>query len=842
MRYLIPVFLCLFLVSCGKKEKGTSTTKDQNGNTTTSLDETRTNDVNRNAGKTLLEGVRTYDVGGEAEKTDLERLSGQLDLESFGDAIDLNMDISTLSLADLRLLRNAFGARQGFLFMNADLRGAFSTTSWYERRMEDRFWAEDGGESMAPISYTAEEDSFIARIKEREQELLAQNYVQSGGRKMTNLNNIANPFQLEELNPDLMDMLGRNGFAIVPNDHIQLFHVYERNDYQQFPNFVTTDMYMQLFHMYFGYVLRTIEEEKFIPLIAQVCEHMITDMGDVAQTNPDESIKELARFNATFYAIAYTLLTEERTDVPDGYKRFYDQELASINTAEDNFSAFLEYTNVMFPYSLFKPRGHYTRTDALKRYFKTMMWLQTAPFCLDNDAQLKKAALSASVLANSPNFGTETLEKYRAVLEPMNFIIGLPDNVSFLNLAGIMAKENYDLNGLLTGSKDLEKFRKSVKQLADAQNRIKPKQTLSCVDKINFMPQRYLSDNEVLQELVDVDNPETKRAYPKGLDVMAAFGSDSAEDLLLNELKEGAAWDKYPGILSRLQVQMEEVDWNASLYNKWIESLLNLQRADGAYPPFMQTSQWAKKDLNASLASWAELKHDAILYAEQPMAAECGGDGPPDPYTVGYVEPNIAYWESVIELLDLTKAVLIRNNLMTEHISSVSRSLSENAEFLLSASKKELTGKRLTENEFRQIEYIGSTFEWITLDLVRQPDQYLDGWHNIQGPDKSVAVVADVFTSNANNNPDKGIMHVATGNVNDIYVVVEINGLLYLTKGAVFSYHEFHLPLGNRLTDEEWQKMLENNQAPKVPEWMQEIIVPIKAPASNEKIFYSSGC
>ena len=47
---------------------------------------------------------------------------------------------------------------------------------------------------------------------------------------------------------------------------------------------------------------------------------------------------------------------------------------------------------------------------------------------------------------------------------------------------------------------------------------------------MNFIPQRYLADNEIIQELVDLKNTETKRGYPKGLDVMAAFGSASAEN------------------------------------------------------------------------------------------------------------------------------------------------------------------------------------------------------------------------------------------------------------------------------------------------------------------------
>ena len=46
-----------------------------------------------------------------------------------------------------------------------------------------------------------------------------------------------------------------------------------------------------------------------------------------------------------------------------------------------------------------------------------------------------------------------------------------------------------------------------------------------------------------------------------------------------------------------------------------------------------------------------------------------------------------------------------------------------------------------------------------------------------------------------------------------------------------------------RLTDEEWQKYLEEHPRSGVPEWMIPIIVPTKdAPVDNEGVFYSSGC
>ena len=816
----LALLLPLFLVACGGSEESTESS----------------NDKQPEKEHVVLTEKPVINPFVPGEGIDVEALNGE---------IDLNMDISSLSLSDIRILRNAFAARQGYCFMKADLRAIFGTTSWYYQKMEDRWWAEDEGGSSGypPISYSTEEQAFIEKLKKRESELKAQNFSEQNGRELANLNNIVNLFQLEETNPELMQMLGENGFAIVPNDNIQLFHVYEQNDYQQFPNFVTTDMYMQLFHMYFGYVLRNIEEQKFIPLASEICEAMNIDMMDIATTNPDPSIKEIAGFNATFYSIANSLLVGEKLPIPSEFEAMYQAEMNNVNGASDAISPMMDPYGPEFPYSLFKPRGHYTRTEELKSYFKAMMWLQTAPYCLQDEMQLKRAVLSASVLANSPNHGGETLDKYRSLMDPITFIIGEPDNVSFLNLADLMKESNYDLNSLLTDQATLEAFAEKVKKMADAQNLIRPKEVLGCVDKINFIPQRYLADNEILLHLMDTESkPESKRAYPMGLDVMAGFGSSSAENILLNELQEGKKWDKYEGLLKEVQTKMKSVNWNATVYNKWVESLLNLQKGNEKYPYFMQTPQWQKKDLNASLASWAELKHDAILYAEQPFAAECGGGGPPDPYTVGYVEPNIGYWNTVIELIDLTEQVLENNSLMTDQIKGTTKSMRENAQFLLSASEKELAGKTLSEQEYNQIEFIGSTYEWLTLDLVKQEDEWLSGWDDVKGPDKSVAIIADIFTSNASNNPDKGILHVGTGNVNDIYVVVEIEGYLYLTKGAVFAYHEFHIPLGNRLTDEEWQEMLEKNQAPEMPDWIKEIVVPIEAPATNEKIFYSSGC
>ena len=299
-----------------------------------------------------------------------------------------------------------------------------------------------------------------------------------------------------------------------------------------------------------------------------------------------------------------------------------------------------------------------------------------------------------------------------------------------------------------------------------------------------------------------------------------------------------------------MKTRMAGLDRNRTVYNKWMEALLEMTKAEAKYPYFMQSPQWGKKNLNAALASWAELRHDVILYAEQAMAAECGGMGLPEPYSVGYVEPNTRYWRKAIELIDMMTNLLRKHGLMTERIENIGNSVREQTEFLLNVSEKELAGRVLTEEEYNQIQKIGSSFEWITLEVLRtgkgnngEESVAYNSWDDVQGTDKSVAVVADVFTANGLNNPEKCILYEGTGYVDDLYVVVEIGGYLYLTRGAVFTYHEFSLPVNApRMNDEEWQKKLQERPRFGVPDWMRELILPGSAPEDNERVFYSGGC
>ena len=114
-------------------------------------------------------------------------------------------------------------------------------------------------------------------------------------------------------------------------------------------------------------------------------------------------------------------------------------ELKLINAHDELARSPLLGTDI--DYSLYTPRGHYTRSKALTRFFLAMSVLgQTAfalPGALQNDGTraddsgLRLAALAARTLV-----GDQTLEGlWRDIYEPTAFLVGLSDDYTPFELA-----------------------------------------------------------------------------------------------------------------------------------------------------------------------------------------------------------------------------------------------------------------------------------------------------------------------------------------------------------------------------------------------------------------------
>ena len=776
--------------------------------------------------------------------------AGKINVEKLKGKIDTQMDLSKLNLAELRAIRNAFAARQGYPFKDATLRALYNTTTWYNDALWDVSEKEETtGKKFSP-RYTKEQLAFTERIRAREAELQKLNFKPANSKDVVNMDNLINPFQLKEFDSKLYNMLGKNGFAIVPAEHNQLFHVYEKNDYADFPSFVTTDLYLQLFHLYFDCVLRDVEEKHLDSLMIVFSSQMEAEMKTLTSSQ-DAEVKAAAEFGQAWFAVASWLFSHDKApasaaklNVPEAYKKMVMEEITKAIDAENGYSDMLEYfpPEEMFGYSLFRPRGHYTRSKVCSRYFRGMMWLQTAHFGTNKPSKMKQIALIANVFNQQPKLRAI----YNKVSEPITYLMGTPDNVTLIQVANRIKEMGLPIEQLLSSRKEMANLTKDIEDIAKRQMRIELKKTRGSKYVVDIMPQRYQPDAEALITTTDQDSPVSLRPCPKGLDWMAVMGLPGAERILIDELKETQRWAGFPKALTTARKKAATTPWDACVANQWMYTLQSLGDTAQSLPYFMQSPQWQKKNLNTALASWAELKHDAILYAKQPMLAECGDGGPEPPVVKGYVEPNVKFWEKAIALVTRMDKVLTTYNLQTEKAKAVYERIKEMAEFCRDISIKELNSGKITDEEYNQIEIIGSTVENISLELVSEDNEMLQGWSDVVSTDKKVAVVADVFTASGENVAidNKCVLYEGVGPAYEIYVVVEIDGSLYLTRGAVLSYREFTRLLSDpRMTDEEWQEELKKSPTGGTPSWMNEIIAPVKGmSADDEETFYSSGC
>lgn len=779
--------------------------------------------------------------GKQAKPADFNPQSFLFTEEKLPQSLDLDMDISGLTMQELNVLRDYPYALKGMWFVD-NVSNAFYTTraDWYADLCYSYLTEENDYQALteySQVQLSPEEEAFVKKVDARIEELKKNDFVTVDGLKLANAANTVNMFQMSEFDNDFYKALAERNFALVPTKDQQLFNTYENNAYQLFPSYVTTDLFLQAYHMYFEYVLKTLEKSVFMPRIHRLNEAMYNKAMSLASSTSNAEIKDLAEFNAAFYAVSDKLLMDNDLPVPESYRKEAEMEIENIMGMAASLSPMM-LRGIEFQYDLFKPRGHYTRSEEQQRYFRSMMWIQTFIFCRESTPALQQAGLMACLFNSiDPAIRKDALGVYKT----LDFLMGEPDNVAILDIAEFLAKKNVKPENL-TDQAVLAQIDEYAREVQKTRDRIGSKVgEEGCSTKINFMPQRYMPDSYILGLCFD-EKPNSDVPFPRGLDVFAAFGNKTADYILENEYQDSKKWSGYTEQMDAFKKEFSEFkDWDKSMYNKWFECLVQLQNTDKNYPDYMKTDAWSRKNLNTSLASWAELKHDSILYGEQPICAECGGgEELPEPDLVGYVEPNLKFWEKMLEMLDHTVALLNENKLMTEDIDIATESLRNLVVLCKNASVKEIAGETLSAEEYEELRCIGSSMEWFTLRTLA-PDMYLSSWAEVQGADRSVAVVADVFTRIVLGCEKCGILFEAVGNPDAIYVIVNIGGKNYLTRGAVFSYYEFVNPLDNRYTDEEWQEKLEKDDAPGRPDWIKPLILG-NAPEVNEEYFYSTGC
>jgi type II secretory pathway pseudopilin PulG len=750
-------------------------------------------------------------------------------------------EIENKSISELWLLRNSIFAKYDRTFKTYELHAFFMKQPWYKPSEDFR------------QSDLSETDLYnINLLVNQENKLRENDYLTIEETKQVKFENVYNTFQYPDFNNVEKEKLSKNGFLVYPTNQDQLFHIYENNDYLGIPSFISVDAVLQLYHLYFDMTLRNIETKYLSSKLEILLDQLINELAALQNTMTKQNIKEAIDLNLAFLGISQYFIKDGESEIKGNLKDVALQEIEKCKNHTGYQRS--ELLDRMFDYSQYIPRGHYTRSEELKRYFLSMMWLGNAGMEVTNERNILSSVLITSILYNKTYQGKPLIKLWEDIYEPTVFYVGLSDDTGPVEI-----KQAMDI--IFPGVKMIEQFDNNEKLMLLAQSL--PSEKISGhglwgsqKKQFRLMGQRFIPDSYIFHRLTS-----NKRKMPNSLDIMAGFGNEKAYDLMMNDYK--SSWAEYPTYPDTLNQIIEEnkgkteEDWTQNLYYHWLYNLKTLYeiKNKAELPFFMTTDSWDIKTLNTTLASWAELRHNTILYAKQSVAAECGGGEDeikvwiPEP-PKGYVEPNTEFYDRMLALMNFTTQGLTEKRMLDNRVKYIGNEFVDLLNFLKSISEKENRKEKLSLEEYNQIQKLGSLLDNLTLRVLSE-DAY--EWWQVEGPDKNMPVIADVHTAN-----DKAL-EVGVGKAHAIYVIVEIEGKLKLTRGAIFSFYEFPWPSSNRLTDEKWQEMLRNGNAPEQPEWInyksnqkqEKRLTPLYKPdgipdSSTEPgwkiIYYDTGC
>ena len=640
-----------------------------------------------------------------------------------------------------------------------------------------------------------------------------------------------------ELTPQAQALLLQNGFVVLPpnpGEFREFYQIYESYRYEQGNLFVTTDSIYHVYHLIFDKMLRDLERDYFIANLGSLTSAMLSASYQQYQALRGTSLEEPSLRNVAFFAVAAKLLGLPDA-VPGEATDLVNAELELINAAGGaQISPIWDRPDLapddklIEDYSQYKPRGHYTRSEELKKYFRAMMWCGRLTFRLNDAFETRRALLLTQVLRSATAAdGTPAVQLWENIYDPTVFIVGKADDLGYHEYGALMASV-FGANAAPQALADEAKFA----QFMEETKNLPPPQINSMwvwiwqdqeqVTKgFRFMGQRFTLDEYVFGQLIwrKVGTQSDPRSLPKGLDFFAAMGSGEAYTIL-----DGMGETHYANYDTQMTKVKTEVatlgqdSWTQNLYWSWLYALQPIIAVkDTRYPAFMRTQAWARKDLQTALGSWTELKHDTILYAKQVMAEMGGGGAEQPPH--GYVEPNPEAYARLLALAQMTENGLQARNLLSDLTKMNLDNLIEELTFLKTASEKEMAGTTLTEDEYWHILYWGGILEQFTLaaaDTTGDMDRDLS--------DQKAALIADVATGPS---PTGGLVALeeAIGQPTWIYVVLP-DQPWRIAAGAVFSYYEFPVPAASRMTDEEWQAQIEAGANPPQPDWTNMFIAP----------------
>lgn len=632
------------------------------------------------------------------------------------------------------------------------------------------------------------------------------------------------------LTPEHEALLAANGFAVTDSPRFSSFgEAYLDVFYNDLPVFISTDSILQALHRSFDTILKTTEEIYLIDQLDQLLSKSHAQLETIAD-GFDTDIPDHLYDSDVLYTVARSLLSGGTVNSVLGDRsREEADELLGFIAEEGMRDIDIFGRERTYDFSQFKPRGHYTESEQLQRYFKAMIWLGRTDLRIQEydggtgemELNERQLLVAHTLLTTVTESGAKT--HWDEITRLVTLMIGDADDLdldSFANFLQEVGVESGD--DLRDPDKQLDLMARLDAEPLGVQ---KICSQIIYSDPFNptvtplprsflLMGQRFTVDSHVFSNVVFdrivVDGMKVERMLPSPLDAWFALGNNRALEHLQPELVRY----EYSGNLSVMRFLVDTYDrafWEKNMYNGWLSGLRALSGPFVAdpYPAPMKTGAYHDKLLHTQLASWSQLRHDTILYVKQSYTAF-----PVCEYPDGYVEPIPQFYSALSRYADKARLVFDASGIdaqQKEYITGHFARFKDTADTLRAIAQKQLDGLPYSEEE---TSFIKNTILEKPLDVICATVISYAGWYPMlfyQGVDDAVLrdpVVADVHT----NPRDLQVLHAGTGDVNLMVLTVDTCNGPTAYAGPVFSYFERVEGGLSRLDDDEWEALLDAGQ------------------------------
>lgn len=292
------------------------------------------------------------------------------------------------------------------------------------------------------------------------------------------------------LSSQYQDKLQQNGFVNLEGNKKERFsQAYTELSVKDIPIFITTDSVLHLYHIYYSQILKNVEVNEFIPMLKGMTTSLVEK--SVSQYKGSEgNLKESARKNIAFLSVAGKLL-DPSFPVPGFVASEVNQELALIEEHkgfaespifskpcpckpceqyQENVDCMREYPECLCEdYSQYVPRGHYTQTEELKRYFKAMMWYGRMGLRIKSDSETMEAVLLTDALKSTQTDfnGMSAYDIWSRIYKVTGFFVGASDDLTFYEYDQAVTElfgDSFDEN-ILTDQSNMQNIKEKLREL-----------------------------------------------------------------------------------------------------------------------------------------------------------------------------------------------------------------------------------------------------------------------------------------------------------------------------------------------------------------------------------------